>query len=280
MDQFFDRLTQFLRLSTESWVHVVDVALVSFLIYRVLLIVRNTRAWRILGGIVIFVLALFLSDFLGLRTLHWMLDKATVLAPVALVILLLPELRQALEGVAKLGLWPSKLVSNSTQATSMRTIEEIVASAAEMSSSRIGALIVVERQSGLGEVIENGVIMEAKVSAPLLTSVFFHGNPLHDGAAIIRGDEVVAAACRLPLSENDRISRQFHMRHRAAIGITEQSDALAIVVSEERGTMGLASNGQLRLFANAVDFRAALVDELGLGTKDRRSGKKSGATKK
>ncbi len=276
MEQIFQRLDQFSHFSQETWVQVVDVAIVSFLIYRVLLIVRNTRAWRILGGIVVFVLALFLSDLLRLRTLHWMLDKATVLAPVALVILLLPELRQALEGVAKLGLWPSKLVSSGKQ-VSMRTIDEMVASAAEMSSSRIGALIVIERQASLEDIADNGVTMDAKVSAPLLTSIFYHGNPLHDGAAVVRGDLVVAAACRLPLSENERISRQFHMRHRAAIGITEQSDAIALVVSEERGTMGLASNGQLRVFGSAADFRAALVKELGISTKNGKQSRAKGA---
>lgn len=249
-----------------SWVQVVDIAVVAFLIYRVLLIVRNTRAWRILGGIAIFVLALFLSDWLQLRTLHWLLDKATALGPVALVILLLPELRQALEGVAKLGFWPNR-IGPSLALLSPKTIDEVVASASEMSASRIGAILVIERTNPLDAIAENGVPLGAKVSSALLTSIFYHGNPLHDGAALLRADQVLAAACRLPLSENDGIDRHMHMRHRAAIGITEQSDALAIVVSEERGTMALASGGLIRVFGNPSDLREAILVEVGLATK-------------
>lgn len=258
------------QLAPSTWLQWVDIALVAFLIYRILLIVRNTRAWRILGGIVFFVLALLVSDWLGLRTLHWILDKATVLGPVALVILLLPEMRQALEGVSKLGLWPTRFGA-AEETFSLRVIDDLVASCSEMSAGRIGAIIVLERQGKLDDIASNGVELNAKVSAPLLTSIFFHGNPLHDGAAIVRGGTVIAGACRLPLSESDGIARQFHMRHRAAIGMSEQSDAIVLVVSEERGTMGLASNGSLRVFSNPSDFRQAILGEFGMLKKPTKS---------
>ncbi len=242
-------------------VHVADILLVAFLIYKLFMLVRGTRAWRILGGVVIFVIMLAASKALGLTTVHWLLDKGTVLAPVALVILLLPELRQAIEGFGKLGFWPQKLGVFETQ-TEVRTIEEIVAAVAEMAAARVGALIVLERTANLDEVIANGVRLDAQVSNELLNSIFYEGNPLHDGAAIIRGDRVVAAACRLPLSESERLDNHVHMRHRAAVGVTEELDCVTVVVSEERGTISVAIDGRLRVLASHVELREVLNREV------------------
>jgi diadenylate cyclase len=238
----------------------IDVLLVAYLVYKLLSMIRGTRAWRILGGIVIFVLALWLSSTLHLHTLYWLLDKATLLGPVALVILLLPELRQALEGFGKLGKFTEKL-SGYELHTEAKSIEEIVAAVTEMAAARVGALIVLERVGSLDEVIGNGVRLDARVSAPLLNSVFYTGNPLHDGAAIIRGDIVVAAACRLPLSESSKIDSMLHMRHRAAAGVTESVDCLAIVVSEERGVISIASEGRLRRLGSHIELREILNKE-------------------
>jgi diadenylate cyclase len=239
---------------------VVDVLLVAYLIYRLLSMIRGTRAWRILGGVVIFVFALWLSSVLKLNTLHWLLDKATLLAPVALVILLLPELRQALEGFGKLGKFTERL-SGGDLHVEAKSIEEIVAAVTEMAAARVGAIIVLERVGSLDEVIGNGVRLDARVSAPLLNSIFFVGNPLHDGAAIVRGDHVVAAACRLPLSESSKIDSMLHMRHRAAVGVTESVDCMAIVVSEERGVVSLATDGRLRRLASHIELREILNKE-------------------
>jgi diadenylate cyclase len=222
--------------------------------------VRGTRAWRILGGIVIFVLGLWLSNVLKLSTLHWLLDKATLLGPVALVILLLPELRQALEGFGKLGKFTERL-SGGELHVEAKSIEEIVAAVTEMAAARVGAIIVLERVGSLDEIIGNGVRLDARVSAPLLNSVFYMGNPLHDGAAIIRGDHVVAAACRLPLSESSKIDSMLHMRHRAAVGVTESLDCMAIVVSEERGVISIASDGKLRRLGSHIELREILNKE-------------------
>lgn len=244
MDDILRPLQELTEFSSKTLVHLFDILVVAYLNYRLLSLTRGTRAWRILGGIVAFVLLLFISNWLELTALHWILDKATLLAPVALVILLLPELRQALEGVSKLGFWP-KTFSSSDVSTEERTIEAIVAAASELSSASVGALIVIERQAPLDEIVANGVRLDAQVSSPLLGSIFYDQNPLHDGAAIIRGDTLVAAACRLPLSENPGLSRILHMRHRAAVGVTEITDCLAIVVSEERGTISVAQEGVL-----------------------------------
>lgn len=248
-----------------SWpdvvVNVLDVLLVTYLVYRLLLLVRGTRAWRILGGIVIFLLVLTISDALHLNTLHWLLDKATPLGPVALVILLLPELRQAIEQLGRVGFWPQKLGGVEERADA-RTIEEIVAATAELAAQRVGALIVVEKGSPMEEIAANGVMLNARISASLLGSIFFGKNPLHDGAVLVRGDNLVAAACRLPLSESARLDQTVHMRHRAAVGVTEGIDCVAVVVSEERGTISVATEGRLLKLSGPGELRDILNAEL------------------
>lgn len=260
MEEILRPLNELTSFSKETFVHVFDILVVAYLNYRLLSLTRGSRAWRILGGIVAFVLLLFLSNWLELSTLHWILDKATLLAPVALVILLLPELRQALEGVGKLGFWPRRLAGLEMH-TAERTVDAIAHAASELAAACVGALIVVEREASLEEVIANGVRLEARVSGPLIGAIFFDQNPLHDGAAIIRGDQVVAAACRLPLSESPTLAQNLHMRHRAAVGVTEGNDSVAIVVSEERGTISLASDGILRV-VNPQELRDILNREL------------------
>jgi diadenylate cyclase len=243
-------------------IQVIDIVVVAYLVYRLLMLVRGTRAWRIIGGIFIFVVLLMGSAYLQLTTLHWILDKATVLAPVALVILLLPELRLALEGFGKLGFWPQMFGAAFETRTESRTVEEIVSAVGELAAQSVGALIVIERGAPLDEIVANGVRLDAKVSAPLLGSIFYEKNPLHDGAVVIRGDTIVAAACRLPLSESSRLDQTVHMRHRAAVGVTELLDCIAIAVSEERGTISIASEGRLRRLASHVELGDLLNREL------------------
>ena len=246
----------------DAIIALIDVLLVAFLIYRLLLIVRGTRAWRILLGVLFFVLVLWLSGMAGFRTLHWLLDKATILGPVALVILFLPELRQAIEGVGKLGAQPLRSIASAPAADEPmdeRTIDEVVTALFALGSERVGALVVVETTHELGDVAMTGVPMgHARISAPFLRSVFYGQNPLHDGAALVRGDDVVAAACRLPLSENPTLDPAVHMRHRAAVGVTEATDCIALVVSEERGAVSLAREGVLTRMEHPRQLREAL----------------------
>ncbi len=272
LDDLLRRLSQFRELSMVNLIHIIDILLVAYLVYRVLSMIRGTRAWRILGGVVIFIGALFLSDYLQLKTLHWVLDKATLLAPVALVLLLLPELKQTLEGFARIGLWPEAFSRD--KGTGAQTVEEVVAAVAEMSASRLGAIIVIERGTHLEEIATNGVILNAAVSAALLDSIFYHGNPLHDGAVIIRSDTILAAACRLPLSDNPRLEKSLHMRHRAGIGISEQSDAIAIIVSEEKGTVSVAIDGAIRRLSGHIELRDVLNKELRNGDEQGRRGRR------
>jgi diadenylate cyclase len=270
LNEIFQRLDDLRRLTWPNLVHVVDILLVSYLLYRLLLLVRSTRAWRILIGIIIFVAILFLSDFLQLRTLHWLLEKATLLGPVALVILFLPELRQTLESIARVSLISDAALARSSTIAA-KTIEEIVAGVSEMSSVRVGALIVIERGNLLEDIAANGVKVNAEVSAALLGSVFFNGNPLHDGAVVIRGDSLLAAACRLPLSDSASVDKNVHMRHRAALGIAEQTDAIVIVISEERGTVSLAQDGHLTRFSDPSELRNALNQVLRPTTPEKKS---------
>ena len=236
----------------------VDILIVAYLFYRLLMLVRGTRAWRIIMGLFIFYAVWFISDKLHLHTLHFLLSQTMVLGPVALAVLFLPELRQAAEGLGKLDRWTPMLVANERPKSRAKTVEELVAAISELSASQVGALVVVERTSSLAEIAANGVDLHAKVSAPLLVSIFYDQNPLHDGAVIIQGDMILAAACRLPLSESSRLDTTLHMRHRAAVGVTEGHDCLSIVVSEERGTIRVAQEGKLRIIESTVELRELL----------------------
>lgn len=248
-------------------IQLVDVLLVAYVAYRLLLLVRGSRAWRILIGIFIYVAVWFISGQLGLKTLHFILDRALILGPVALVILLLPELRQALEGIGKIGFLQD--LGGGRERARARTIEEIVAGVAELAAGNTGALLVIERSKRLTEVESTGYQLDAIVSAPAITQIFFNRTPFHDGAALIRGDRIVAVACQLPLTEQ-RLPTHLHLRHRAAVGITEHSDAIVIVVSEERGTISVASDGRIREGLSPSDLRDLLRQSLRSPAQPRR----------
>lgn len=241
-------------------VNVVDILLVTFLMYRLLTLVRGTRAWRIMLGVIGFMIVLFASAKLKLNTLHWLLDKATYVGPVALAVFFLPELRTALEGFGRpASLIPRIVTSGQAEdRAEARTVEEIVAAVAELAAGRIGALIVLEKESPMAEIAANGVALDARISAALLEAIFYEGNPLHDGAVLIRGNAILAAACRLPSSDSTGIDASLHMRHRAGVGVTEAYDCLAIIVSEERGTISVASDGRLTKLNSHIDLRHVL----------------------
>lgn len=237
-------------------IQAVDVLLVSYIVYRVLLLIRGR--YRIFYGILVVALMLPISSVLQMNTLNWLLEKMLILAPVALAILFLPELRQAVEGFGRFGAWTGRFVGNEPAIVEAQTIEEIVAASAEMSANRTGALIVIERSAPLSDIAANGVQLGAKVSAALLGSIFYEGNPLHDGAAIIRDNQIVAAGCRLPLSERTLLDSNMHMRHRAAMGLVEERDALVVVISEERGVISVAMDGEVRRTSGPSELREIL----------------------
>src|SRR5688572_30019906 len=202
------------------------------------MLARGTRAWKIFSGLAVFGGIYLLSDLLQFRTLNFLLRQILPLAPVALVILFYPELRYALEEVGRVQFWRNRLLLLPKEDV-QRLVNELVRVSTNLSSKHIGALIVIEREEGLDDLISTGVPLDAEVSAELLSTLFHPGTTLHDGAVIIRGDRVVAAGCVLPLTDRPGIGTDIHTRHRAAIGVTERSDAIVVVVSEETGAISL-----------------------------------------
>jgi diadenylate cyclase len=228
-----------------SWfARVLDVLFVAAIIYSLIMLARGTRAWKIFSGLVVFGGIYLLSDIIQFRTLNWLLRQIVPLAPVALVILFYPELRYALEEVGRVQFWRNRLLLLPREDV-QRLVNEIVRVAVSLSNKRIGALIVIERDEGLDDLIRSGVPVDGEVSSELLSTLFHPGTSLHDGAVIIRGDRIVAAGCVLPLTDRPGISTDIHTRHRAAIGVTERSDAIVVVVSEETGAISLGAEGRL-----------------------------------
>lgn len=250
-------------------VNVVDILLVAALIYQLLMWARGTRAWQIMWGIVIYLVVLWLSTVLDLSTLAWILQKFEVLGPVAIVILFFPELRHVLEEMGRIGFWGSRFrVLDKKDVT--RVVDEIVRAAVDLSAKNTGALMVMERETGLNDYVATGHTLDARLSVDLLGAIFYPGAPLHDGAVIIRGDKIVAAGAVLPLTSNPGIGTSIHTRHRAALGITEQSDAVVVVVSEETGSISLSHDGRLIRGLREEGLRERLVSLLeGSSTPER-----------
>ncbi|MEO7716795.1 MAG: diadenylate cyclase CdaA [Capsulimonas sp.] len=222
----------------------VDILVVAYLIYHLIMLAKGTRAWQIISGLLIFVLILWFSDWAHLTALNWLLKQMFLLGPVAIVILFYPELRHALEEVGRVGFWGKNFVGLEKEDVSVM-VAELVRAASFLSDKKIGALVVLERETGLTEIIGTGTLMNAVISAELLETIFYPGCPLHDGAAIVRRDRIVAAGCTLPLSDNRDIGAMVHTRHKAALGMSEQSDALVLVVSEETGIISVAFEGKM-----------------------------------
>ena len=220
-----------------------DVLIVAYLIYRLMMLAKGTRAWQIIWGLGVFALIFGLSSWAQLHALNWILRQLFQVGAVALVILFLPELRHALEDLGRLGFW-GKGFTGLDKGEFVTTVGELVRAAGTLSDRKIGALIVLERETGLTDVIETGTLINAVVSAELLGTIFYPGSPLHDGASIVRRDRVVAAGCTLPLTDNP-VGIPVHTRHKAALGMSERSDALILVVSEETGIISLASDGKM-----------------------------------
>jgi len=220
----------------------VDILFVAFIIYRLIMLAKGTRARDIALGIAFYFGALWVSERLSLHLLNWLLKIGLTFGPVAIVILFYPELRQALE---EFGVLSRKLRLPVARDPSEEAIEEVVEAASDLARQNIGALIVLEHETGLDDIIVTGTRTDAHVTDTMLRTIFYPGSPLHDGAVVIRGDRIVAAGCQLPLSDNMAPGTTLGMRHRAALGASEQSDAAVVVVSEELGTISLCHRGKL-----------------------------------
>ncbi len=224
-----------------------DIAVVSIIIYWLLWVAQGTRATQLLRGIVILTaVVFFLANTLQLTTFNWLLTKLWPALIVAVPIIFQPELRRALEQLGHTGSWLRPPFQTATPHEALdRMVDEIVRAGVQLSRQRFGALVVIERETGLQDFADRGVPVDGELTRQLLITIFFPNSPLHDAAVLVRGDRIVAASVVLPLTDNISATGQLGTRHRAAIGITEESDALAVVVSEETGQMSVAHNGRL-----------------------------------
>ena len=260
--EFFNNLFGFQR-PLDIVKAVVDISIVSYVVYKVIQLVRETRAWQLIKGILVIFIATYVSGWLGLKTLEMILKNTFQLIGFALVVLFQPELRRGLEQIGR-----SKfrdIFSFDEEDSAIKTtaaIEEIIKAVTELARSFTGALIVIEKETKIGEIINTGTELDSKVSAELLINIFTPNTPLHDGAVIIRNNKLKAAACFLPLTDNPNLSKELGTRHRAALGITEVSDSIAIVVSEESGKISFALNGGLTRNLTPDILRKALNKNL------------------
>jgi len=235
---------------------ILDILIVAFLLYQVLMLTRQTRASAVLKGFLLLIVASWVSDLFGLTALNWVLMSVLNNGAVVLVILFQPELRKALEQIGR-----GTLIETSrsdSQGAGRRIVEEITQCLLRLSRRKVGALVVFEQKVGLKDVIDGGTQLDAAISAPLIENIFEPNTPLHDGAVIVQGDRIAAAGCILNLSEGTGISRDLGTRHRAAIGITEMTDAVVLIVSEETGIISMAKAGKLTRHLDAGSLNQIL----------------------
>jgi uncharacterized protein (TIGR00159 family) len=240
------------------WIDALDVLIVAFAVYQLLLMFRGTKALHMILGLVLLYLASRVALQGGLMTVTWVLQNLLGVSFLLIIILFQPELRQAL---ASFGL-RSRLLRAFGRHQEAHIIDEVVRTAISLAAKKIGAIIVLERETRLSDYIESGVPIDASLSKRLLESIFTPGSPLHDGAVIIQGGRVAAAACFLPLTVNPDVSEELGTRHRAAIGLTEETDALAIVVSEETGSLSVVRGGSISEHLDATGLRQLLAEHL------------------
>ncbi|AND37804.1 MULTISPECIES: diadenylate cyclase CdaA [Cytobacillus] len=238
----------------------IDILLVWYVIYKLIMIVKGTKAVQLLKGIFVIILVKVASDKFHLQTLGWMMEQVLLWGFLAIIIIFQPELRRALEQLGR-GRFFSR-TANQEEENQEKLVESIAKAVDYMAKRRIGALISVERETGLNDYIETGIQLDSKISSELLINIFIPNTPLHDGAVIIQKNCVAAAACYLPLSESPFISKELGTRHRAALGISEVTDSITIIVSEETGSVSLTKNGELHRDLKAEAFKDMLSSEL------------------
>ncbi len=232
-----------------TWTDIIEIVIIAFVIYNVMVWIKNTKAWVLLKGIIIVVIFALIAYILNLKTILWIAGKTISVGIIALVIIFQPELRRALEQLGRkkilFGLFRFNDGREKGERFSSKTAEEIVRACFDMGAAYTGALIVIEQDMVLEEYEKTGITVDGLVTSQLLINIFEHNTPLHDGAVIIRGDRIVAATCYLPLSDNNNLNKALGTRHRAGVGISEVTDSMTIIVSEETGKVSVAVGGEL-----------------------------------
>jgi len=233
-----------------------DIILVWYVIYKILTLIKGTKAVQLLKGLFVIIVARIATEIFGLDTLGWMLQEVIDWGFLAIIIIFTPEIRRALEQIGRGRLFQRS--SNQLEDEQARLIEAMKKAVSYMAKRRIGALISIEKETGLNEYIETGIKLDAHISSELIINTFIPNTPLHDGAMIIQKDRIAAAACYLPLSESTLISKELGTRHRAALGLSEVTDAIVVVVSEETGAISIAVNGNLHRNLSLENFESLL----------------------
>jgi diadenylate cyclase len=261
----FDNFAGYVGLNDPLYIirTIIDISIVSWVIYKLIILVKETRAWQLIKGILFILVATELSKLLGLKTINFILSNLLSVLAIGAIVLFQPELRRALEQIGRSrfkDIFSFDEANTRIQITAV--IEEIVKACTELAAKYTGALIVIERDTKIGEIINTGTQLESNVSNELLINIFVPDTPLHDGAVIIRDNRIKAAACFLPLTDNPNLSKELGTRHRAALGITEVSDSIAVIVSEESGKISFALNGGLTRNLTSDMLRKALNKNL------------------
>lgn len=238
-------------------VDLIDILILAYIIYKLVLLTRQTRAVQVIKGLAVIIVASYLSELFGLTALNWLLRTILNNGVIVLLILFTPEIKSALERIGR----KTRIERSDKQDESEKIVDEITQCLLRLSRRRVGALIVFEQQTGLKDIIEKGIPIDSAITAPLLENIFEPNTPLHDGAVIIRGERIAAAACVLTLSDSGSISRDLGTRHRAALGISETTDATVLIVSEETGIISMARGGRLTRHLDAEGLRKILREK-------------------
>ena len=238
---------------------IIDILIVAYILYRVLGMIKETRAQQLFRGVLLIVGVFLASELFDLSLLNWLLTRLITVGLIGVMILFQPEIRRALEQIGRRGALTSQFRDIGKEEL-YATVHKIVDAVDDFSSTRTGALIAIERETTLNDIIETGVIVDAEISVRLLGNLFYEGSPLHDGAVIIRGVRIHAASCVLPLTNRTSIGKNLGTRHRAGVGLSEVSDAFIIIVSEETGAISVARNGTLRRFLDLKTLEKMLLD--------------------
>lgn len=272
---FGDKYLSSLRMPSIRWEDIAEILIISFLVYQIMVWIKNTKAWFLLKGIVIIMFFVLFAVLFQMSTILWIVKNVSLLAATAVIIVLQPELRAALEQLGRKNflssLMPFEGSRSATGRFSDKTLSEIVKASYEMGKVRTGALIVIEQTQNLSAYERTGIEVDGIVTSQLLINIFEHNTPLHDGAIIIRGDRVVSATCYLPLSDNMGLSKELGTRHRAGVGISEATDSMTIIVSEETGNISVAYEGQLfrNISAEALKEKLLMIQNKNVEEKKR-----------
>lgn len=243
LDKFFNMI------NTLRFLDIIDIAIVAVCIYKLYMMIKETRAEQLVKGLVIIFIFVKISDSLKLYTVNWVLENMMTALAIMIIVVFQPELRKILETIGRSNILTKSFADIRGEKVD-KCVEEIVHAVFSLSRQKIGALIIFERSTGLGDVVETGTVLNSAISSELLINIFIPNTPLHDGAVVIKNDTIKAAACFLPLSTEQFISKELGTRHRAAIGMSEKSDCLALIVSEETGGISIAEHGKINRYVD------------------------------